>query len=270
MLEIFQYEFMQNAYLVWFFLGILWPLLWIFLILKKYSFITDTLSHISLSGAILWFLSQIQPLIVTLGYSILSAILIEKLRLSKKISWDVILTLILAGNLAFISLMMWNMTQGFFNLSSYLFGSIALVSKEDVYIIISTSILLISILLFWFKLLLKISYDEDNMIAKWVWVKNIQIFFMIWVASFITIAIPITWVLLISSIMILPVISAMQISWSLRSTLIIAEILSIISIFTGITLSYFFNLSASGITTFFLLCCFFIFYISKIFKKVRQ
>jgi zinc transport system permease protein len=84
----------------------------------------------------------------------------------------------------------------------------------------------------------------------------------------ITLAIPITWILLLSSLIILPVIISSQISWSFKSTLIIAEIISIISVLSWIIFSYYYDLSASWAISFILLW----FFVSsliywKIFKK---
>lgn len=266
MFEILNYDFMRNAYIVWIFLAILWPIIWTFLIVRRYTMISDTISHISLTWVIIWLVSHFQPIIVTLVYTIFSSIIIEKLRLTKKLSWDMVLALILALNLAIVSLLISLNNRVMLNISSYLFWSISLVSNFDVIVISWLSLFVLLVFYFIKSSLLKITYDEDNAKAIWINVWFYNLVFVMLVAIIITLAIPITWVLLISSLIILPVIASIQISSSFKSTIIIWEIISIISVVSGITLSYFFDISASSGITFLLIWFFIIFFMIKNLK----
>lgn len=251
---------MIYAYIVGLILSILGPTIWVFLIIKRYTMISDTLAHTSLTGIILWVISGYSPLWVTLGYSVFSALIIEKLRLTKKLSWDMVLALFLALNLAIVAIVLSLNSRVMLSISSYFFGSIALVSLQDVYII-SGVWCIIMLSLFWMrKSLLKTTYDEDNAISSGVPTRCINIIFMIMVAMIITLAIPITGILLLSALIILPVVASTQISWSFTSTILIAQAISFLSVLSGITISYYYDISASWVITLMLLWFFGIFF----------
>lgn len=270
MFQIFQYEFMQNAFMVGILLWLIWPILWVFLIIRRYTMISDTLSHISLTWVILWLISWYSPIIVTLFYTAFSALIIERFRLTKKLAWDMVLSLILAFNLAIVATAMSVNSKVLLHISSYLFWSIALVSRQDVYILLWLAIFIIFVFYGIKKSLLKVSYDEDNAAASGINVKLINIIFIILVAMLITLAIPITWVLLLSALIIIPIIASTQISWSFKSTIIIAEIISVLSVITWITLSYFYDISASWMITFLLIWFFLFFFCYSKIKNILR
>lgn len=268
-MEMLQYEFMQNAFIVWIILAVLSPILWVFLIIRRYTLISDTLSHTSLTWVIIWLLFKVSPIITTLIYSIFMSFIIEKLRETKKIAWDSAIALILAWNLAIVAVILSLNSKVMFNISSYLFWSISLVSRTDIYIIWSISLLILVILFAIKNKLMKTIYDEDSAIASWINTKLINIILILSTSTVITLALPIIWFLLIWTLIVLPIIVATQISWSFKSTLIIAEITSIISVLSWITISYYFDISASWIITLFLLIFFVTFSIYNKIKKIH-
>ncbi|MDP2396497.1 MAG: iron chelate uptake ABC transporter family permease subunit, partial [bacterium] len=107
---------------------------------------------------------------------------------------------------------------------------ISLVSKSDVNWIIVLATVILLVLFFIKDSLIKVTYDEDNAEASGVNTKLINLIFIILVSMLITLAIPITGILLLSVLIILPVIVSTQISWSFKSTIVIAEIISILSV----------------------------------------
>ncbi|MDP3381232.1 MAG: iron chelate uptake ABC transporter family permease subunit [bacterium] len=106
----------------------------------------------------------------------------------------------------------------------------SLVSKSDVNLIIVLATVILLVLFFIKDSLIKVTYDEDNAEASGVNTKLINLIFIILVSMLITLAIPITGILLLSVLIILPVIVSTQISWSFKSTIVIAEIISILSV----------------------------------------
>ncbi len=257
--EILKYEFMQNAFIVWTILAILAPILWIFLIIRRYTLISDTLAHTSLTWVIIWVMLNFSPILTTLFYSIFMSFIIEKLRQTKKLAWDMVLALVLAWNLWVASIILSMDNTAMFNLSSYLFWSIALVSRTDVYIIWTIGILVLILLFFIKNKLMKTSYDEDSALASGINVAFINTIFILTTSTVITLALPIIWILLIWTLIVLPVIIATQISWSFKSTLIISEVVSIISVISWITISYYLGISTSWVITMILLMFFVIF-----------
>lgn len=267
MFSFLQYEFMQNAIIVWIIISIISPILGIFLIIRRYTFISDTLAHSSLTGIIISIFFRISPFITTLFYSVFTALIIEKLRSSKKLTWDMVLSLVLSTNLAIVAISM-SLNSGFMlNISSYLFWSITLVSRNDLYILLPIAFIIGWFLFFMRKILIRTTYDEEWSIASWINTKKINLLLIILTSMIIALSLPIIWILLLWTLIILPIIVATQISWSFKSTLIIAEIVSIFSVLSWIIISYFFDISASWFTTLLLVGFFTIF---SVYRKIKK
>src|SRR3989344_9403140 len=101
MLEIFQYDFMIRAFEAGIAIGIVAPLIGMFLVVKRYSLMADTLAHVSFAGVAIGLLLGIaNPVIAAIIASVIAAIGIERLRGSRKIFGESILAIFLSGSLA--------------------------------------------------------------------------------------------------------------------------------------------------------------------------
>src|SRR5438477_6703987 len=100
LLDIFQYSFVGRGMEAGVIVAIIAPLIGIFLVLRRYSLIADTLSHVSLAGIAIGLLLGINPLIMAILATITSSVAIERLRLSKKVSGESALAIFLSGSLA--------------------------------------------------------------------------------------------------------------------------------------------------------------------------
>src|SRR5947207_14875171 len=96
MLEIFQYDFILRGFEAGVIISVVAPLIGVFLVLRRYSLIADTLSHVSLAGVAIGLLLKINPIITAILASVLSSLAIEKLRNSKKIYCESALSLFLS------------------------------------------------------------------------------------------------------------------------------------------------------------------------------
>src|SRR5207237_10054526 len=81
-------------------IGAIVPLIGTFLVLRRYSLIADTLSHVSLAGVAIGLLLNINPLLTAIATSVLSSVVIERLRLSKRVYGESALSIFLSGSLA--------------------------------------------------------------------------------------------------------------------------------------------------------------------------
>jgi len=100
MLELFQYGFIVRGFQAGVIIAIIAPLIGIFLVLRRYSLIADTLSHVSLAGIAIGLLLKINPLITAIIAAVLSSIAIERLRISKRVFGESALSIFLSGSLA--------------------------------------------------------------------------------------------------------------------------------------------------------------------------
>ena len=246
MLNLFQYGFMIRALEVGLIIGAIAPLIGIFLVLRRYSLIADTLSHVSLAGVAIGLLLGINPLITAIGASVLSSVAIEKLRLSKKVYGESALSIFLSGSLA-LAVVIISLAHGFsVDLFNYLFGSIVTVKQSDVLIILVTGIFVLLAIIALYKELVYITFDEEAARVGGIPTKTINTIFIILAALTVALAIPIVGILLISALVVVPVVSALQLKTSFLRTIVYAEVISLFSVFTGIIASFYLNLAAGG------------------------
>jgi zinc transport system permease protein len=246
MVNLFQYDFIVRGFIAGLAIAVVAPVLGIFLVLKRYSLIADTLSHVSLAGIALGLLLNINPLFMAITVTTISSVIIDKLRLSRKVYGESALALFLAGSLA-LAVVLISISHGFNStLFNYLFGSIATVTSGDIATVtIMGLIVLVSITLF-YKELLYITFDEVSARVSGINVNLINTIFILLSAITISLAIPTVGILLISALIVIPVITALQFRKSFIPTIIIAQAISVVSVIVGIVASFYFNLAPGG------------------------
>lgn len=246
MFAFLQYGFMQRGIEAGIIIAVISPLIGIFLVLRRYSLIADTLSHVSLAGIAIGLLLKINPLLTALIAAVISSVAIERLRISKKIFGESALSIFLSGSLA-LAIVIISITRGFgVDLFSYLFGSITTVKQSDIYLIGALGILVILAILTFYKELIFVSIDEEAAKVSGIPTKFINILLIVLTALTVSLAIPIVGVLLIAALIVIPVVTALQFKMGFLNTILLAEAISIFSVISGIIFSFYFNLSSGG------------------------
>jgi zinc transport system permease protein len=247
MLSILEYDFILRGMEAGIIIAIIAPLIGIFLVLRRYSLIADTLSHVSLAGVAIGLLLKIDPLLTAIISSIVSSVVIERLRTVKKVYGDSALAIFLSGSLA-LAVVLISLGHGFnVDLFSYLFGSIVTVKTSDVLAIALLGIGIITLLVTLYKELVYVSFDEESATVSGIPVKTINLALIMLAALTVSLATPIVGLLLISALMVIPVVTALQFKKSFKQTIIIAEIISVFSVVSGIFLSFYINLATGGV-----------------------
>lgn len=222
------------------------PIIGIFLVLRRYSLIADTLSHVSLAGVAIGLLLKINPLVTAIISAVVSSFVIERLRISKRIYGESALAIFLSGSLA-LAIVLISLAHGFgVDLFSYLFGSITTVKQTDVYIIGLLGIFVIGAIIAFYKELVYVTVDEEAAKVSGIPTQFINILLIILSAFTVALSIPVVGVLLISALIVIPVVTALQYKTSFKNTIFIAEVISVFSVITGIAVSFYMNLSPGG------------------------
>jgi len=264
MLEIFQYDFMQRAFVAGLIIAILASISGTFVVLKRYSMISETLAHSALVGVAVGLVAGYNPLWMAVIVAVFSAWLIEYLRSSFSLYSDAILAILLSGSLA-IAVIIVSLGGAFNNsLFSYLFGSILSVSDEDVTTILIFGTLSLALLLTFSKELYFIAYDEEVAKTSGIKVKLLNYLLVTVVAIIIALSIRVVGSLLIGALMVIPSVAALQYRVGFLATMIISFIFAILSVIAGITLSFYFSLP-SGATI--VICVLVLFIISLVINK---
>ena len=246
MIEILQYGFIIRGLEAGLLIGVIAPFIGMFLVLRRYSLMADTLAHVSLVGVAVGLLTGISPLITALITSTLASVLIEKLRNTKRVYGESALAIFLSGSLA-VAIILINLSHGFkVDLFSYLFGSIVTVKASDVTMIIVLGAAVMALILGFYKELVYISFDEESAQVSGIPTRWINILLIVLAAITISIAIPIVGILLISALIVIPVVTALQLKKSFRATLCWAEVFSVLSVIIGMLAAFYLNISAGA------------------------
>jgi zinc transport system permease protein len=264
MLEILEYDFMQRAFIAGLFIAILASISGTFIVLKRYSLMSETLAHSALVGVAVGLVAGYNPLWIAVTVAILSAWLIEYLRSSFALYSDAVLSILLSGSLATAVIIV--SLGGAFNnsLFSYLFGSILSVSYEDVVTIIIFGTLSLGFLLLFSKELYFIAYDEEVAKTSGIKVKFLNFLLVTVVAIIIALSIRVVGSLLIGALMVIPTVSALQYRVGFKKTMLISLFFALFSVVFGMSVSFYFALP-SGATI--VLCIISIFVLSLVLNK---
>lgn len=252
--SILHYEFLQNAFLTGIIIGIIAPLLGVFIVVRKMALITDALSHVTLSGIAASLLvgkywlpfSMISPLYGGMLFSVVGALLIEKLRTVYKHYEELAIPIIMSFGVG-LGVIFISLADGFTtDLFGYLFGSVSAVSRMDLYIIILISIFVLFTIFLLYKELFLLSFDEEYSKAVGIPGNMIHFIFIITVALVIAISMRIVGVLLVSSLMTLPVASSIRIAKSFKQTLFYSIVFGEISVIGGLISGFYLNIAPGG------------------------
>ncbi len=242
----FDYEFMQRAFIAGIFIATLASISGTFVVLKRYSLMSETLAHSALVGVAVGLVAGYNPLWVAVIVAVLSSWLIEYLRSSFSLYSDAILSIILSGSLA-LAVIIVSLGGAFNNsLFSYLFGSILSVSNEDVITIISFGSLSLAILLLFSKELYFLTYDEEVAKTSGIKVKMLNYLLVTVVAIIIALSIRVVGSLLIGALMVIPTAAALQFRVGFRDTILISLFFALFSVIFGMTLSFHFSLPSGA------------------------
>ncbi|MBS4194698.1 metal ABC transporter permease [Lederbergia citri] len=251
---IFQYEFLQNTFLTGLLIGFIAPLLGTFIVVRRLSLIADALSHVTLAGiAASLFLSKktmmfagMNPLYFGMGFSVLGSVLIERLRMVYKHYQELAIPIILSGGIG-IGVIFISLADGFnTDLLNYLFGSVSAVSRVDLYVIVGISIFVGLVILFLYKELFLLSFDEEHAKVSGIPARSIHLLFMVLIALVIAASMRIVGILLVSALMTLPVAASMRIARGFKQTIFLSILFGEISVVGGLISAYYLDLAPGG------------------------
>ncbi len=244
--EIFQYSFMVRALLAGMVIGLVAPLIGTFLVLRRFAFFADTLSHIALLGVALGVLLNVLPTLTALAVCTVAAVAVEELRAQRRLPSEAMLAMFLSGSLA-LALVIIGLARGFnVNILGYLFGSITTVADTDLWITVGLGVLSLIVVLAFYKELLYISFDEESARVSGLPARWINLLLVITAAATVALAMKIVGVLLVGALMVIPVLAAFQIARSFKSAMVLATAFSLTSVLVGLISSYYLNVPAGG------------------------
>ena len=243
LIEALSYPFVRYALIVGVLVALCSSLLGVILVLKRFSYIGDGLSHVAFGAmAIAAVVGLTDQMVLTLPITIVCAILLLWTGQNAKIKGDAAIAMISVGALAFGYLLM-NLFPTSSNISgdvcSSLFGStkILTLTKSEVILSIVLSIIVVILFVIFYNRFFAVTFDESFAKAVGTKTRLLNLLIATVIAVIIVLAMNLVGSLLVSALVIFPALSAMRIFKSFKSVTIFSAILSVICALTGIIIS---------------------------------
>ena len=262
--EILNYSFMRRAFIVGNIVGIIAPLIGVFLSLKRLSLIGHTLSHIALAGAAVGLAFGIYPVGVAVVFAAIAGLGIERLKNKYKDYAELSLSIVLATGLGIMVLVV-SFSDKSAGIFSYLFGSISLVTERDLMVILPLGLLTAGVVFVFYYGFFFLSFNEEEAELAGVPVKFLNPVFTVLTAFTVALSMRIIGGLLISSLIILPVATGIQLGRSFRETIVFSIIGGLVAVNLGLVVSFYFDLAPGGVI---IMVSVFILLMVLIFKRV--
>lgn len=246
MIEMLNYPFMQRAFAAGLIIAILAAISGSFIVLRRYSLLSETLAHVSLVGVSVGLLVGSNPLWMAIIASLVASWMIEYLRSVHHLYSDSILAIFLSGSLALAIIIV--SLAGSFNASlfSYLFGSILSVTNEDLVIMAIAGTAGMALLLLFFKELYFIAFDEEVARASGIRVALLNFMLVSVIAVIIALSIRVVGTLLIGALMVIPPVAAIRFGLGFFKTMLLSIALALVSVIIGLSASFFFSLPSGA------------------------
>lgn len=244
------YQFFQNALIGGTLASAACAAIGLFLLLRKQALIGEGLAHMSFGGIALGLFLGVYPIYTALLLSIAATIVITHLQRKGLAHSDAAIGIVVSFGLS-LGLVLVSLSNGFnVDLFSYLFGSILTMDTQD---LVTSAVMAAAILIFaliLYKEVLYITFDERSARVSGVPVETIELFFNVLVAVTVTLSIKLIGILLVTGILIIPGVSALQLRSSFRGTMAAAVGVAVVSVVSGIIISALADLPASAMIIF--------------------
>ncbi len=221
-------------------------LLGVSLVLKRYSMIGDGLSHVSFGALSIAVAFNWAPLAVSIPVVAAAAVLLLRITGNGKIKSDAAIAMISAGSLA-IGIIVTSLTTGMTtDVSSYMFGSILAMSREDMYLSVVLSLVVLGMFVICYNKVFAVTFDESFAKATGVRVSAYNLLIAVLTAITIVLGMRMMGAMLISSLVIFPALTSMRVFKSFFGVVVSSGVVSVVCFFIGLILSYVYSIPAGA------------------------
>lgn len=244
--EMLSYPFMVRALFGGMLVSLCASLLGVSLVLKRYSMIGDGLSHVSFGALSIALAMGWSPLKVSIPVVVLAAFFLLRITENSRIKSDAAIAMISASSLA-IGIIVTSLTTGMTtDVSSYMFGSILAMTKEDVMLSAVLCIIVLGLFVLCYNQVFAVTFDENFAKATGVNVSAYNMLISVLTAVTIVLGMRMMGAMLISSLVIFPCLTSMRVFKSFTSVVVSSGILSLVCFLLGMMASYQFSMPAGA------------------------
>ena len=238
-MNLLAYDFMQRALIAAALIGVIAPLIGIFLVQRRLALLGDGMGHVALTGVGLAFLTGLSPVPTALVIAAIGAFVLELVRARSRTAGDLALALVFYGGIAG-GVLLTSLASGkaSSSLNQYLFGSLSTVATQDVLWLVAASAVVLVILGLFGREMFAMTLDPDVAHVQGIRTTRLGILLTVLAAVTVVIGMRTVGLLLVSAIMIVPVAAAQQLAGSFRSTAVGAVILGLACSLAGLVTSF--------------------------------
>lgn len=243
---ILQYDFMVRALIGGVLVGGLAPVLGTFLVLRRFSLLSDTLAHVALLGVAIGFAVNVYPTLTTFVAVTIAAVVMEVLRSRGRLPGDAVLAVALYSSLAGAVVVI-SAARGFnVDLLSFLFGSILTITELDLWLLGGLAFFVVIGVTAFFTELAQTSFDDALARVSGIKVDWVNLGLAVLAAATITLAMRIMGVLLVGALIVIPVLVGQGVTNSLRTAFLVSSAVGMFSAVVGLTLAFYQDIPGGG------------------------
>ncbi|MEV0236661.1 metal ABC transporter permease [Nonomuraea sp. NPDC050786] len=238
MMELLQEQLFQLALVAALLVGLCAPAVGTFIVQRRLALLGDGIGHVALTGVALGFLTGTAPVLTAVIVSVVGAVAIELVRARGRTSGDVALALLFYGGIAG-GVMLMGIAPGGSNakLNSYLFGAIASVTPQDIWVIGALAVAVIAVVVIFGRELFVLCQDEEMARASGLPVRFLSLLIAVTAALTVVIAMRVVGLLLVSALMVIPVATSQQLTRGFRTTMGLAMLFGVLASVGGLLAS---------------------------------
>ena len=247
MLEVLQYQFMQNALLAGLLAAIACGIVGVYVVVKKVVFISGGIAHASFGGIGLGYLLGINPVLGAMVFTVASSLGIGLVTRRTRLPEDTAIGILWAMGMA-LGIIFIGLAPGYApDLFSYLFGNILTVPFFDLMLMLILDVVIIILVAFLYKEFLYLSFDEEFSTVSGVPTEGLYLLLLCLIALTVVVLIRVVGIILVIALLTIPAALARQFTHSLKKMMLLAILASVFFTISGLWISYVLNL-ASGAT----------------------
>lgn len=262
-LQLFNYQFFINASLAAVLSSIACGIIGTYIVSKRIVFISGGITHASFGGIGIGYYFGFNPILGAMIFSVLSALGIEYMTRKTNVREDSVIAMLWSFGMA-VGIIFVFLTPGYSaNLMSFLFGNILTVTRLNLLLLVVLSVIIIVVFLLMYKTILFIAFDEQYARAARLPVKFVNYMMITLVALTIVLNIRVVGIILVISLLTIPQTIANIFTKKFERIILLAIVIGLIGSFSGLFLSYYFDIPSGASIIFFLVLLFFLAKIGK-------
>ena len=245
-MELLSYDFVQRGLLTGVMVGIASAIAGVFLILRRMAFLGAGLSHAAFGGIAISMLLNTDPFLLTTFFTLIVGNIVQAMTSDRKVPGDAAIALVFSGGVA-LAVIVIGLARGFGeDLFGYLFGNILMVTESELLLVIASFILVILFFLFFYKKLMLLTFSEEIARLRGVNTRLMNHMLVSVASLVIVLSIKVVGIILASSMIVVPALTALLVSGSFLSTVVIAVLIASLSVILGTLIAFHYDLPPSG------------------------